>query len=97
MHLQRPADKRPTIGESALQERDSYLLPNIRVVVRILCTLPVTSCECEQSARVLCHLPNFMHVGMTESRLMSLALMHIHCQHRIDTNTVVKLFAELHP
>lgn len=89
--LQRPADKRPTIGESALQERDSYLLPNIRVVVRMLCTLPVTSCECEQSASVLHHLPNFMHVGT------SLALMHIHYQHRIDMNTAVKLFAELHP
>ena len=42
-------------------------------------------------------LHNFMRAEMTESRLTSLALMHIHYSHSIDMDTVVQLFAELNP
>ena len=38
-----------------------------------------------------------MRAGMTENRLTSLALMHIHYEQNVDLDTVVKLFAELHP
>ena len=38
-----------------------------------------------------------MRAGMTENRLTSLALIHIHYQHVIDLDAVVTLFAELHP
>ena len=38
-----------------------------------------------------------MRAGMTESRLTFLALMHIHYSHSINMDTVVQLFAELHP
>ena len=75
---------------SALKECDSNLYPNLSVLLRIACTLPVTSCECECNASVVRRLHNFM---LTESRFTSLALMHIHYQHHV----VVQMFAELHP
>ena len=53
----------------------------------------MTSCECERNASVVCRLHNFMRAGMTESRLKSLALMHIHYQHHVDLDTVVQMFA----
>ena len=65
------------------------------MLLRIACTLPVTSCECERNVGVVLH--NFMRAGMTESRLTSLALMHIHYQHHVDLDTVVQMLAELHP
>ena len=97
MHLHKPADKRPTTGASALKECDSYLFLNISVLLQILCTLTVTSCECERNASALRRLHTFMRAGMSESRLTSLALMHIHYEHSINMDTVVQLFAELHP
>ena len=45
----------------------------------------------------LCRLRNFMRTSMTENRLSSLALIHIHYQHVVDLDAVVTLFAELHP
>ena len=97
MYLHKVADKRPTTCASALKECDSHLFPNISVLLQIVCTLPVTSSECERNASALRRLHNFMRAGMTENRLTSLALMHIHYQHNVDIDTVVQLFAELHP
>ena len=57
----------------------------------------MTSCECERNASTLRRLRNFMRAGMTENRLTSLALMHIHYEQVVDLDTVVDLFAELHP
>ena len=89
MHLHKPADKRPTTGASTLKEHDGYLFPKITILLQILCTLTVTSCECERNARALQQLHNFMCAGMTKSRLISPALMHIHYNHSIDMDTVV--------
>ena len=61
-----------------------------------LCTLPVTSWECERSASALRRLRNFMRASMTESRLSSLALMHIHYQLPIDLDDFVSKFSEKH-
>ena len=97
MYMHKPADKIPTTCASALKECDSYLFPNIYILLQIVCTLPVTSAECERNASALHRLHNFMRAGMSENRLTSLALMHIHYQHKVDIDTVVQLFAELHP
>ena len=97
IYVHKAVDQRPKTCASALKECDSNLYPNLSVLLRIACTLPVTSCECERNASVVRRLHNFMRAGMTESRLTSLALMHIHYQHYVDLDTVVQMFAELHP
>jgi hypothetical protein len=97
VYVHKSADQRPKMCASALKECDSNLYPNLSVLLRIACTLPVTSSECERNASVVRRLHNFMRAGMTESRFTSLALMHIHYQHHVDLDTVVQIFAELHP
>ncbi|XP_065651277.1 52 kDa repressor of the inhibitor of the protein kinase-like [Hydra vulgaris] len=51
---------------------------NIRIALRILGTLPVTSCECERSFSVMRRLKDYMRTTMSEDRLNGLALMYIH-------------------
>ena len=97
IYMHKAARHRPTTCAMALKECDNTLFPNLSVLLWIVCTLPVTSTECDRNAGVLRRLRNFMRAGMTENRLTSLALMHIHYQHPVDLDTVVQLFAELHP
>ena len=87
----------PSSCASALTECDKDLFPNIYSLLKIACTLPVTSCECERNASRLRRLRNFMRTGMAENRLTSLALMHIHYDHDVNLDTVVDLFARMHP
>ena len=97
IYMHKAVDQRPKTCAAALKECDANLYPNLSVLLTIACTLPVTSCECERNASVVRRLHNFMRAGMTESRLTSLALMHIHYQHHVDLDTVVQIFAELQP
>lgn len=76
-YLAKAASERP----SALADCDKDLYPNMYTPLQIACTLPVTSCECERNASTLRRLRNFMRAGMSENRLSSLALMHIHYDH----------------
>ena len=54
------------------------MLPSISVLLKIVCTLPVTSCECERSASALRRLNNYMRATMGKDRLSYLALLHVH-------------------
>ena len=65
---------------------DKDLYPNMYTLLQIACTLPVTSSECERNASMLHRLRNFMRAGMTENRLTSLALMHIHYDHEVNVD-----------
>ena len=51
---------------------------NIKVALRILATLPVTSCECERSFSAIRRLKDYTRNTMVEERLNGLALMEIH-------------------
>ncbi|XP_065640525.1 52 kDa repressor of the inhibitor of the protein kinase-like [Hydra vulgaris] len=51
---------------------------NIKIALKILGTLPVTSCECERSFSVMRQLKDYMRTTMSEDRLNGLALMYIH-------------------
>ena len=53
-------DQRPKTCARALKECYSNLYPNISVLLRIACTLPVSSCECECNASVVWRLRNFV-------------------------------------
>ena len=51
---------------------------NIKVVLFILATLPVTSCQCERSISALRRLKTYNRSTMLEDRLNALALVQIH-------------------
>ena len=66
-----PADERPSSPAQAIKECDTDMFPNISVLLKIACTLPVTSCECERSASALHHLlNNYMRATMGKDRLL---------------------------
>ena len=90
-------ESHPTTCASALKACDPKTFSNLFVLLKIACTLPVTSCECERSCSVLRRLSNYMRATMGQERLSSLALLHIHYDTDIDVTKVVDRFALLHP
>lgn len=70
---------------------------NIQVMLRILATIPMTSCECERSFSAMRRLKNYSRSTMTENRLNGLALMHIHLGIKIDKENIINRFASKGP
>ena len=87
----------PDTCASALKQCDKIMFPNIHTLLKIACTIPVSSCECGRGGSTLRRLRNHMRCSMTTERLTSLALMHIHYEHNIDLDEVVDIFSKLHP
>jgi len=56
----------------------SFLFPNIKICLRILGTMPVTTCSCERSFSGLRRLKNYLRSTMTAERLISLAILEAH-------------------
>ena len=82
---------------ASLKACDPDDFPNLYILLKIAATLPVTSCECERSISVMRRLNNYMRCTMGESRLSSLALMHIKYDMPVDLDEIVNLFEGLHP
>ena len=83
-----PAPARPNNFASALSQCDQSSFPNIHLLLKIACTMPATSCECERCCSVLRQLSNYMRSTMGQERLFSLALLHIHYEKQIDLSYV---------
>ena len=73
---------------TALKQCDEDEFPNIFTLLKILSTLPVTSCECERSFSAMRRLNTYMQCTMSEN---------IHYDMKIDLEEVVGLFATMHP
>ena len=80
-----------------IKECDPNCYPNIRVLIQLACTLPVSSCQCERSASALRRLNSYMRASMGKQRLANLALIHIHYDKEISLEEVVDKYAQLHP
>ena len=89
--------KRPQTIAQSLKECDSLCFPNLKTLMRIVCTLPVTSAHCERSASVLRRLNNYTRASMTQQRLSNLALLHIHYDTKINLDDVIDLFQKRIP
>jgi hypothetical protein len=89
--------EKPASCVEALKLCDDDMYPNLHVLLRLACTLPVTSCQCERSASTLRRLHNFMRVSMNEERLSALALIHMHYEFEINYETVIDKFITKHP
>ena len=66
---------------------------NIKVILCILATLPITSCECERTISALRTLKNYQRSTMVEERLNGLVLMQIHQEIIPDIEKVIEKFA----
>jgi len=78
------AEQIPATCAATIKECDRVLFPNMFMLLKVACTLPVTSCECERSASTLRRLNTFMRASTGEERLSSLALIHTHYDIPID-------------
>ena len=70
-------DQSPDSPICALNVCDNRLFPNISTLLRILSTIPITSCETERTFSALCRIKPFLRTTMTEDRLGGLTLLHI--------------------
>ena len=91
------AAARPATPAAAIRECNPMHYPNIRVMLQLACTLPVTSCECERSASTMRRLHTYMRTSMTQERLSSLALLHIHYDVPIDLDEAVNIYSPAPP
>ena len=84
--------------EKTLQYADKDFLPNIRVLLSIMATLPVTSCECERSISMLNLIfKNPLRSTMKQGRLNGLALLYNHRDVKLTPEEVVEEFSLCHP
>ncbi len=90
----------------SVQDRPQSALPaldviphryeNIRRLLQIFCTLPVSTCTAERAFSALKILKTYLRNSMTDERLTGLALMYIHPEIEIDIETVIDRFAAGH-
>ena len=93
-----------THGIQALPNTLAFTLPhcssyfaNIQILLRILCTLPVTSCSSERSFSALKRIKTHIRSSMINDRLTSLTLLHVHHDIAVDIPQVIDEFARRHP
>ncbi|KAL9971117.1 hypothetical protein ACROYT_G023604 [Oculina patagonica] len=86
-YLAMEPELRPASPAVAIKDCDDDLFPNISILLKIACTIPVTSCECERSASTLRRLNNYMRASMGKERLSNLALLHIHYDTPVELDT----------
>ena len=87
----------PNTAIEALKEADLSFFPNIHTLLRIFCTMAVTSSECERSISGLRRLKTFLRTSMGEERMNGLLLLHIHRNMKIDIEEIVTEFARRNP
>ena len=80
-----------------LQSIDRDFFPNLDVLFKIMCTLGVTSAECERSVSRLRHLKTYLQSTMTEARLNGLALLYTHRDIPRGADEAVQQFAQRNP
>ncbi len=81
----------------ALPHADEELYPNIRILLNIMATLPVTSCECERSICMLRLIKTSLRSSMTQDRLNRLSMLYYHQDVDLTPEEVVDEFAQCHP
>lgn len=86
----------PLTPMAALRHATS-LFPNVKVLLTILCTLPVTSCSAERSFSALKRIKTPLRTTMGNIRLSALALLTIHQDIPIDVTAIIDEFARRHP
>ena len=87
----------PKDPKSTLMQCDKNYFPNIFTLLRIVCTLPVTSCSCERSISGLKRFKTYLRSTMGGERLNGLALMHFNYGMELDYDAIICAFARKHP
>lgn len=68
------------------------MFPNIHTLLKLLCTLPITTTECEGTISRLKTLKTCLCSPIGHERLNGLALMRIHREKPVDVKQVIDNF-----
>jgi len=74
------ATNRPKTALDAYRACNASLYPNVSVLLQLLVTLPVTTATAERSFSTLKRLKTYLRSSMSDERLTSLSLIHIHAE-----------------
>lgn len=80
----------PATATETLQNGILEFYPNVKCMLLLFLTLPVTTCSCERSFSALRRLKTCLHSTMGDERLFSLALMHVHQNIEIHPHQVLR-------
>ena len=86
----------PDTPSRSLEHANESMLPNIHILLRLICTLPLTSSKCEHSTSVLCRLKMYLCSTMGQERMIGLALMHIKYGMELNLDDIINIFAGQH-
>lgn len=89
-------DSLPTTPTLALRHATA-MFPNLCSLLKVLCTLPVTTCTAERSFSGLKRIKSVIRATMGNQRLTGLAMMHMHRDMNINTSSIIDEFARRHP
>ena len=67
---------RPSTCAAAVKTSGHMTFPNLFVLLKVACTMPLTSHECEQSCSVLRGLSNYVAATMGQDHLASCTALH---------------------
>ena len=81
---------------SALKACDKRRFPNVKRLLRILCTLPLTSAECERTFSCMRRLKSYLRSTMNAERFNGLALLATHRSKDINLINVRRRFINMH-
>ena len=83
----------PSNLQELLKHTDRKIFPSIHEAIRVLATIPVTTCSCERSISGLRRVKTWMRNTMTEERLNNLSVIMFNRNITVDYDRVVDQFA----
>jgi len=86
-------EDRPSLPLLALDIVPSRLA-NINILLRIFCTLPVSTCTAERAFSAMKLIKSYLRNTMTDERLTALALVYIHPEIDINVEKVIDRFLD---
>ena len=86
----------PDTPSKSLKHANESMFPNIRMLLRLICTLPVTSSEGEHSISVLRRLKTYLCSTKGQERMTGIALVHIKYGMELNMDDIINIFAGQH-
>ena len=96
-HLMLSLPNPPDKIQEVLKLTNSDHFPQLHLLLRLVSTFPVTSCETERSVSKLRRLKNYLRSSMGQERMSGLALIHTHYNMDINMEEVLSRFIAMHP
>jgi hypothetical protein len=92
--LNEAPDDRPSNAIDAYIRCNGTFFPNIKVLLQIYATLPVTTATGERSFSTLKLMKSYLRSTMGENRLNGLAMMYMHSMINIDIEQIIDNFSK---